>query len=79
MQSQEQYGMNNDEETDMDKSDILCGRKRTFKNTKRGNSNSIKKSNNHGKESDQLIVPESIQNFKSQSITQTDDMSHKVS
>ena len=47
-------------DTDMDKSETLCGRKRTFKNTKsKGNSN-MKKSNSQFKESEQLIVPEAI-------------------
>ena len=70
-----------DPDMDMKKSDVLIGRKRTFKNSKIRNNSSIKKSSSHVKDCDQLIVPNSIQNFKihAQSQGQDDNMSSKVS
>ena len=53
-----------DDQQDMDKSDTICGRKRTFKNTKMRNSNSVRKQGNNSKDADTLIVPDSIENFK---------------
>ena len=77
--SQEQNRMSLESEQDHEKSDTLCGRKRTFKNTKLRSNSHMKKSINNGKESDQLIVPDSIQNFKSQNQNlAVDEMSHKV-
>ena len=64
-----------------EKSDTLCGRKRTFKNTKIGKaSNSTKKQVMTDKDAYTLIVPESIQNFKALKNSQVqDDLASKVS
>ena len=56
-----------------DKSDLLCGRKRTYKQTKMRNSSSMKKQGNCNKDSDTLIVPESIDNFKAAKLTQQEE------